>query len=123
MTRLLIVDDDRDLLDTLKEAFVMNGYLVTTAVNGLEALAIFKEGDFDLAIFDVELPEMNGFDLTREVKKINPNFPVVLITGYSHLYQPQDVLSLDVEAFLKKPLNISELISIIDKIVLRLKHN
>ncbi len=123
MTRLLIVDDDFDLLNTLKDAFVMSGFMVTTASNGQEALAIFRNGQFDIAIFDVELPEMNGFQLTEQVKALRPDLPVVLITGYSHLYRPQDVLSLDVEAFLKKPLNIPEFIQIINNIARRLKGN
>ena len=121
MIRLLIVDDDKDLLDTLSDAFIAVGNMVTKAENGLQALEMFKNGIFDIALLDVELPEMNGFDLTSEIKKIQPNFPVVLITGYSHLYRPQDVLSLDVEAFLRKPINIPELISIINQIVSRKK--
>ncbi len=123
MIRLLIVDDDRDLRDTLAEAFVHFGHRVTAAENGLVALEIFKQGNLDIALVDVELPEMNGFDLTREIKEIQPDFPVVLITGYSHLYRPQDVLSLDVEAFLRKPLNIPELIKIMNQIVTRIKGN
>lgn len=121
MVNLLIVDDEKDLLDTLADAFITVGNNVTKSGNGLEALEFFKHGNFDLAILDVELPEMNGFDLTKEIKKINKNFPVILITGYSHLYRPQDVLRLDVEAFLKKPLNIIDLISIVNQIISRKK--
>jgi CheY-like chemotaxis protein len=119
MTNLLIVDDDQDLLNTLSEYFIRVGYMVTKAINGLEALEFFKHADFDLALLDVELPEMNGIELTKEIKKINQDFPIILITGYSHLYRPQDVLSLDVEAFLKKPLNLQELVSIVNQIISR----
>jgi DNA-binding NtrC family response regulator len=121
MSKILIVDDDRDLLDTLAEAFIYTGHNVTGAENGLIALEIYKHNIFEIAIVDVELPEMNGLELTAEIKKLNKNFPIVLITGYSHLYKPQDVLKLDVEAFLRKPLNIPELISIIEQIVSRKK--
>ncbi|MEJ2633908.1 MAG: response regulator [Calditrichia bacterium] len=123
MINLLIVDDDRDLRDTLTDAFVAFGHQVMTAGNGLLALELFNNNEFDAAIIDVELPEMNGFELTAEIKKVKPEFPIVLITGYSHLYRPQDVLSLDVEAFLRKPLNIPELISVINQIVTRYKEN
>ncbi len=121
MINLFIVDDDRDLRDTLADAFINVGHRVTTAGDGLQALEMFKHGKFDIAIVDVELPGMNGFDLTREIKQLRPEFPVVLITGYSHLYRPQDVLSLDVEAFLRKPINIPELINIINQIVAQKK--
>ncbi len=119
MINLLIVDDEKDVLETLTDAFIVFGHQVTKAQNGREALEYFKHGDFDLAIIDVELPVMNGLDLTAEIKKIEPEFPVILITGYSHLYKPQDVLSLDVEAFLKKPINVTELVSIINQIISR----
>ncbi|GAB4368746.1 MAG: hypothetical protein Kow0042_10060 [Calditrichia bacterium] len=121
MVHLLLVDDERDVLDTLTEAFISVGYQITQSDNGLQALETFKTATFDLAILDVELPEMNGFDLTRAIKKIRPDFPIILITGYSHLYRPQDVLKLDVEAFLRKPINIPELISIVDQLIKRIR--
>lgn len=123
MIKILLVDDEQDVLDMLADAFIVVGNQVTKSGDGMEALEIFKTGDFDIAILDVELPEMSGFELTAEIKKIKPDFPVVLITGYSHLYRPQDVLSLDVEAFLKKPINIPELISIINQIIARKKQH
>ncbi|GAB4336022.1 MAG: response regulator [Calditrichia bacterium] len=123
MYDLLIVDDERDILDTLTEAFVAVGHRVTGVDNGLQALEIFKNNRFDLAILDVELPEMNGLELTAEIKALAPDFPIILMTGYSHLYRPQDVLSLDVEAFLKKPLNIPDLIKIVNQILSRKRSN
>jgi len=117
MARLLIVDDDHDLLQTLTDAFVMFGFEVTPTGNGRQALEFFKQSPFDLAILDVELPDLNGFEITKEIKKQKPDFPIILITAYSHLYRPQDVLRLNIEAFLKKPLNIQELVNIVRKIV------
>ncbi len=117
MIHILIVDDDRDIRDTLAEAFIAFGHSVNAAKNGIHALEIFKYTHLDIALVDVEMPEMNGFELTEEIKKIKPEFPVILFTGYSHLYKPQDVLSLDVEAFLRKPLNIPELIKIVNQII------
>lgn len=117
MAKLLIVDDDHDLLQTLTDAFVMFGFEVTPTGNGRQALEFFKQGGFDLAILDVELPDLNGFEITKEIKKRQPNFPVILITAYSHLYRPKDVLQLNVEAFLKKPLNIQDLVNIVRQIL------
>ncbi len=117
MANVLIVDDDTDLLHTLADAFIMFGHTVTTSVNGLQALEFFKRSAFDVAVVDVEMPGLNGLELTREIKSRKPDFPVILITAYSHLYRPQDVLSLDVEAFLKKPLNIQELVRIVENVM------
>lgn len=116
MTHVLIVDDDREVLATLTDALLMIGYTVTTAENGREAHHFFRKSTFDLAIVDVDMPVMNGLDLTREIKKIRRDFPVILITGFSHLYKPLEVLNLDVEAFLQKPIHIPRLIRIIEEI-------
>jgi len=121
MAHILIVDDDKNVLDTLSDAYMLFGHTVTLAENGLQAHEMFKRNgnDFDLAVIDVEMPHMNGLELTEKIKENNPNFPILLITAYSHLYRPQDVLGLDVEAFLKKPLNIRELVNITEGIIER----
>ncbi len=117
MAHILLVDDDYDVLELLTDTLISVGHLVTTTVNGLQAYQSFSQGSFDLAIVDVEMPEMNGLEFTAKVREEAPDFPVILITGYSHLYRPEDVLSLDVEAFLKKPLNLPDLIKIVDRIL------
>ncbi len=121
MAHILIVDDDRNVLDTLSDAYIIFGHIVTLAENGLQGYEIFKRNgeEFDVAVIDVEMPYMNGLELTQKIKELKPNFPVILITAYSHLYRPQDVLGLDVEAFLKKPLNIQELVNITEGIIER----
>lgn len=124
MAHILIVDDDKDILEMLSDAYILFGYTVTLAENGLQAWEMFKhvsEQEFDLAVVDVEMPHLNGLDLTRQIKKMKPDFPIILITAYSHLYKPQDVLTLNIEAFLKKPLNLKELVRITENILDRSK--
>ncbi len=123
MHRILIADDDRDLLDTLKDAFVMVGYQVTTADNGQQAWDFFCTDGFDLVLLDVEMPFLNGMEVARRIKERRKEVPVVLMTAYSHLYKPADVLSLDIEAFLRKPLNIQELLQVVEKILGRLPND
>lgn len=117
MAHILVVDDDREVLTTLRDALLVVGHTVTTAENGREALVFFQRTSFDIAVIDVDMPLMNGFELTREIKKRQPRFPVILITGFSHLYNAAEVLSLDVEAFLQKPIHILNLSRIIEGIV------
>ncbi len=117
MHRILIVDDDLDLLDTLKDAFVAFGYQVTTAQNGQQAWDYFCNEPYDIVLMDVEMPHMNGMEAARKVKGRQPDVPIILMTAYSHLYQPAEVLSLDIEAFLRKPLNIQELLEVVEKIL------
>ncbi len=116
MAYILVVDDDREVLATLRDALLVVGHTVTTAENGREALAFFQHASFDMAIIDVDMPLMNGFELTREIKKIQSRFPIILITGFSHLYNAAEVLNLDVEAFLQKPIHILNLTRIVEGI-------
>lgn len=117
MAHLLIADDDADLLDTLSEALIFYGHTVTRAKNGFEALDIFRTRQPALAIIDVEMPGMTGLELTRTLKQENPDFPVILITGFSHLYRPEEIFQLDIEAFLRKPLNLKELAEIVEQVL------
>ncbi len=119
MAQILVVEDDPMVQETITDALMMFGHTIITAENGMQALQRFDRDYYDVAVVDVEMPQMNGFAFTRAVKNIQPDFPVILITGYSHLYRPQDVLSLDVEAFLKKPLNLQELLRIVEGILIR----
>ncbi len=117
MYRILIADDDHDLLGTLKDAFIMAGYQVTTAENGQQAWDFFCTTCFDLVLLDVEMPFLNGMEVARRIKERRKDIPVVLMTAYSHLYKPAEVLSLDIDAFLRKPLNIQELLEVAEKIL------
>jgi len=116
MYRILIADDDRDLLDTLRDAFIAFGYQVTTAENGQQAWDFFCTEPYDIVLLDVEMPFLNGMEAAKRMKQRRPEVPVILMTAYSHLYRPEDVLSLDIDAFLRKPLNIQELLEVVEKI-------
>lgn len=117
MARILIVDDDLDIREMLKELLDQTGHTVLTAKDGVEGYELFKKGKFDIGIFDVDMPRMNGLELTQKVKKENPDFPIILITAYSHLYNASDVLLLGVEAFLRKPVNIKQILEIVEKAI------
>ncbi len=117
MYRILIADDDKDLLDTLKDAFIVFGYQVTTAENGQQAVDFFNNEIYDLVLLDVEMPFLSGMEAARRMKHHRPEVPIILMTAYSHLYKPAEVLSLDIEAFLRKPINIQELLQIVEKIL------
>jgi YesN/AraC family two-component response regulator len=72
-----------------------------------------------LAIVDMEMPVMNGLELIRAIRANDEEFPIIAITGYSHIYLAKEVLALNVEAFLKKPLNLKELAELVERIVNR----
>ena len=80
--RLLIVDDDSSLQTLLRILLTSSGFEVTTAGDGQQALALAKDGDFDLILLDLEMPVMNGREFYRAFRKHNTATPVVIISAY-----------------------------------------
>ena len=116
MAKILIVDDDFEIRELLKEVLVNSGNIVVTAMDGIEGYEAWKRDIFDLAIIDVDMPRRNGIDLTRDIKNAMTGFPVILITAYAHLYNASEILLLGVEAFLKKPIDLESLLEAVERI-------
>ena len=119
MAQILVAEDDMMQQETIVDVFMIYGHTVITASNGAQAWQLYQQNLYDLAVVDMEMPVMNGLDLIKTIRQADADFPIIAITAYSHLYRPVDVLSLNVEAFLKKPLNISDLGQIVERIMTR----
>ena len=79
--RIMIVDDDQDLAESLAELLGIHGYTVDIACNGQEAVERVRKDDFDLNFMDVRMPVMNGVDSFFEIRKMKPSAKVVMMTG------------------------------------------
>ena len=79
MFDILIVDDDYDVCQLFKHVLLQNGYNVATASDGKEALQLMEKEHFDLMISDVMMPEINGYELVRMIRKSNEEMPVLMI--------------------------------------------
>jgi DNA-binding NtrC family response regulator len=79
---ILIIDDDSEILDLLESFFTSLGHSVTTVTNSIDGLKDITTKIFDLVMLDIVLPERDGISVLQEIKKIDPNLPVVMITGY-----------------------------------------
>ncbi len=108
---LLIVDDEHLIAEMTKLLLQKLGYNVQTSSGSLEALEIFRASPdyFDLIITDQTMPHMTGIDLSREIKKIRPDVPVILCTGYSETADPEKALGSGISAFLYKPVLTEDL--------------
>jgi two-component system, OmpR family, response regulator ChvI len=129
--RILIVDDDTDITLTFKTGLEDKGFEVDVFNDPLEVLSKFREkkngsgGDsggifssmYDLLLLDVRMPNMNGFELYREIKKIDDKIKVCFITAYEVFYEKlkEDFPAINVGCFIKKPVDINELLSRINK--------
>ena len=82
MKRLLLVDDEESIQVVYKEEFEDEGYHVTGCLEGLEALERFKQEKPDLVILDIQMPDINGVEVLRQMKMIDPSVPVILSSAY-----------------------------------------
>jgi len=113
--RILLLDDDQDLISALEKLFTRLGYTVTSFVDSPLALKTFRNAPntFDLVITDQLMPKMNGTEFIREVKKIRPRLPVILCSGFEGEgllnRVPQDLDKAGVSAFFRKPFDTVEI--------------
>jgi CheY-like chemotaxis protein len=107
--RILLVDDNEDFRSVLKTVLEGKGFLIGEASDGEAALQELGRADYHLAIVDLDMPRMNGLELTRRIKGIRSTFPVMMITAYASFYSPGEILAAGVDAFLQKPVDFSRL--------------
>ncbi len=113
---ILIVDDEEIIRNVLRRKLEQTtAYRVFTADDGVVALDMFKEQPVDLVISDLLMKEMNGIELLRNLKAIEPGIPVIIITGYGTLDDAIEAIHLGAEDFIKKPFDINEVLETIDK--------
>jgi DNA-binding response OmpR family regulator len=119
--RVLLVDDEPDHSLTLKMILEENGFKVDSFTDPLLALQNFKEQDsmYDLLILDIKMPEMNGFELYRQIKKIDDKVKVCFLTASEMYYgvYTDIVNSLDAEYFIRKPIDNEELVKRLNRIL------
>lgn len=114
-TCILVVDNEPDIVDVLKKGLEANGYEVDAFTDPREALSHFKAGRYDLIILDIRMPNMNGFALSRELLKRDSKPKVCFMTAFDvDLSESRIVFpSLKVDAFLRKPIGVKEIVRMI----------
>src|SRR5262245_11624180 len=100
---ILVVDDERNIRNNLAMVLEAEGYKVDTASNGDEALTRVKEGRYDIAFIDIQMPKMDGIELLRYLRGLRPNLPVVMLTAYGTVSRAVDAMKLGALDFLEKP--------------------
>ncbi|MCS7190379.1 MAG: response regulator [Fimbriimonadales bacterium] len=113
--RVLIVDDDDLVRETLRFVLEDGGYRVYSAASGAEALRLLEREPIDIVLSDIFMPGMNGFDLLRQIRERAPETPVILITGYGNIEMAREALKQGASDFITKPYNIHEIPIMIER--------
>jgi len=113
---ILIVDDEELFLESLESYLQLKKYQCRTASRSITALEMIREGDFDLVISDVFMPEMNGIELMASARKLFPDLEFILMTGYSSEHSYHEIISAGASDYMTKPFDLAELTARIERI-------
>jgi DNA-binding response OmpR family regulator len=108
--KILIVDDEAGIRETLQDILIQEGYITETVQTGKEALEACQKETFDVAIIDVKLPDMDGTSLLDTLKKFNPNLVRIIITGYPSLENAVQSINSGADGYIVKPFKPQKLL-------------
>ena len=117
--KVLLVEDEANLLDIIKLNLELEGLEVLTCKDGKSAVETFKPGKFDLVVLDVMLPLMNGFDVCEEIRKVDKNIPILFLTAKNESQDRVKGLKLGGDDYLSKPFNLEELLLRVNNLIKR----
>lgn len=110
MSKILVVDDERSIRNTLKDILEFEKYQVDLAENGIVALEQLKESDYDIILCDIKMPEMDGIELLERLVILKPDVPVVMISGHGNIDTAVDCIKKGAYDFIEKPLDLNRIL-------------
>ncbi|MEW6511832.1 MAG: response regulator [Bacteroidota bacterium] len=119
--RILSVDDEDVVLDSLRKILVVDGYSVDTVKTGQEALGLVQSHHYDFVFVDLKMPEMSGEDVVKSVKHLRPDIDVIVITGYATVESAVECMKYGAMDYVQKPFTEDELIDLTKKFLIRRK--
>jgi two-component system cell cycle response regulator len=118
---VIIVDDDKRLLEIFKTALSLEGYQCETASSAESALELINKTSFDIMLTDIRMPGIEGFELTHKAKKIIPDMAVIIMTAYAEEFSYDNAMEAGASDFIKKPFTLNELMARIQHVKLQEK--
>jgi DNA-binding NtrC family response regulator len=115
VSRLLVVDDDIQMLSALEAALRRKGHMVETASNGIDAASKLEHASVDAVITDLRMPGMDGLELLHHVRRTKPSLPVIVLSAYGTVPTAVDAMKIGATDFLLKPFSHSALDDILNK--------
>jgi len=110
MVKILVIDDERSIRNTLKDILGFEGYAVEVAENGLIGLELVKNTDFDIILCDIKMPEMDGIEVLEKIMLLKPETTVVMISGHGNIDTAVEAIKKGAFDFIVKPLDLNRLL-------------
>ncbi|HEX9860459.1 MAG TPA: response regulator [Nitrospirota bacterium] len=117
LANILVVDDEENARKGLSKILAKEGYVVEMAANGKEAIESIRRLAFDLVITDMRMPLMDGFEVLREIKKMDEGIGVIMITAYGEVESYLEAMNLGAFEYINKPVRVNELKRVIAKVL------
>ncbi len=115
LIRVLIIDDEQQLVEAFKKKLSRDGFSVRAAFTAREALTLMKKNTFDVCVLDIRLPDMDGVELLKSIKKNEPNLEIIMLTGHASVDTAIQSMKLGAYDYLSKPCKLTELSNVILK--------
>jgi DNA-binding response OmpR family regulator len=115
--KMLCVDDDDQLRASLQQQFLDEGFDVETAIDGEMALEKIKNNQYDLVLLDMKMPKMDGMGVLREVRKLDKNPSIIMLTGVDEVATALECVKLGAKDYISKPYDPEELLHIVIKVL------
>jgi DNA-binding NtrC family response regulator len=112
-TRVLIVDDDENVIKTLAAILKDQGYSIDTATTGSEAISKTQKNLYDLMLIDIRLPDMEGVDLLNKINETVPKIRKIIVTGYPTMQNAITAVNKGADAYIIKPFNVEKMLAVI----------
>lgn len=110
MSKVLVIDDERSIRNTLKEILEFEKYQVELAEDGFKALDLLKNTDYDVVLCDIKMPGMDGIEVLQKVEELQPDTPVVMISGHGNIDTAVESIKKGAFDFIEKPLDLNRLL-------------
>ncbi|MDP8216087.1 MAG: response regulator [Candidatus Kaelpia imicola] len=115
--RILLVDDDRGLLESISDFLSLEDFNVETVNEGQKAVTAIKDGDFDLVITDIKMPGLSGLEVLKKAREIDPELPVIIMTGFASLETAIEAVRDGAYEYMTKPFDMDKFLNVVTRAV------
>jgi DNA-binding NtrC family response regulator len=116
--RLLIVDDEKDLRTLLSDVLLTQGYEISSAEDGEEAIAMLQRDKYDLTLLDLQMPNVDGIQVLKFIKEHSPKTRAIVLTGYADLKHAMEAKEFGASDFIGKPYKLHDVLSTIERVLI-----